>query len=74
MELQEFIEKFAEIIEVDNVEALTPQTDFKELDEWSSLSAMMIIAFLDEEFNKQINATTIRSCSTILDLYNFAVS
>lgn len=74
MEIQEFIGKFAEAIEVENVEALTAETDFKELEEWSSLSVMLIIAFYDEEFDKQIGDTDIKKCSTIQDLYNLAIA
>lgn len=50
MELQEFIEKFAEAIEVENIEVLTGNSKFRELDEWSSLSIMLLIAFYDENF------------------------
>lgn len=74
MEIQEFIEKFAEAIEVENVEALTAETDFKELEEWSSLSVMLIIAFYDEEFDKQIGDSDIKKCSTIQDLYHLATA
>lgn len=69
MNLQEFIEKFAEAIEIEEVENLSGETLFRELDEWSSLSVMLLIAFYDEEFEKEINYNDIRSCITIEDLY-----
>ena len=72
MEIKEFIEKFAEAIEVENVDALTAETKFRELEEWSSLSVMLIIAFFDEEFDKQVSDTMIRQAVTIQDLYNIA--
>lgn len=72
MEIKEFIEKFADAIEVENVEELTAETEFKELDEWSSLSVMLLIAFFDEEFEKQIGDKDVRSCTTLQDLYNLA--
>ena len=50
MDLKEFIEKFAEVIEVEDVESLNGDTDFRDLDEWSSLSVMLLVAFFDEEF------------------------
>ena len=74
MEIQEFIEKFAEAIEVDNVEALTAETEFKELEEWSSLSVMLLIAFYDEEFEKEITQNQIKEATTIQDLYNLATA
>jgi acyl carrier protein len=72
MEIKEFIEKFASAIEVENVEALTADTKFHDLDEWSSLSVMCAIAFFDEEFGKEITDDEIKSCVTIRDLYEIA--
>lgn len=72
MDIQTFITKFAKAIEVEDVEALTPETEFHDLDEWSSISVMLLIAFYDEEFDKQIDETTIRESNTIQDLYNIA--
>jgi len=74
MEIKEFIEKFAEAIEVDNVEALTAETEFRELEEWSSLSVMLLIAFYDEEFGKELTQAQIKSANTLQDLYNIAIA
>lgn len=74
MEIKEFIEKFAEAIEVEDVTALTPETDFHDLDEWSSISVMLLIAFFDEEFGKEITNAAIKEADTILDLYNIATA
>lgn len=74
MEIKEFIEKFAEAIEVENVEALTAETEFRELDEWSSLSVMLLIAFYDEEFEKELTQDQIKKSNTLQDLYNIAIA
>lgn len=74
MEINEFIEKFAEAIEVENAEDLTAETEFHDLEEWSSLSVMLVIAFFDEEFDKQIGDKEIRLAVTIQDLYNIATA
>ena len=74
MEISEFIEKLAEAIEIEDVEALTPETVFKDLEEWSSLSVMLIIAFFDEEFEKQIEEKDIHAAETINDLYLLAIA
>ena len=68
--LKEFIVKFAESIEVENAEALTPETNFRDLDEWSSISVLLTIAFLDDEYDKQVSNTDIKEAKTIQDLYN----
>ncbi len=72
MEIKEFIEKFAEAIEVENAETLTAETNFKELEEWSSLAGLLLIAFFDEEFDKQIGDSDIKPISTIGELYQLA--
>ena len=74
MDIKEFIKSFAEAIEVEDVEALTPETEFHDLDEWSSISVILVIAFLDEEFDKQVDNIAIREADTIQDLYNLATA
>ena len=73
MDLKEFIEKFAEVIEVEDVESLNGDTDFRDLDEWSSLSVMLLVAFFDEEFEKELGDSAIKECSTSEDLYKIAI-
>ena len=74
MEISEFIEKFAEAIDVDDASSLTPDMDFREIDEWSSISVMLLIAYYEDEFDKQIFSSDIRACKTINDLYALATS
>lgn len=72
MDIKSFINSFAEVLEVENVEALTPETEFHDLDEWSSLSVIIVITFLDEKFDKQVDNVAIRKAETIQDLYDLA--
>ncbi len=74
MDIQVFIEKFGEAIEVENVDKLTPETDFHSLDGWSSISVMLTIAFFDEEFGKEISGADLKSMKTIQDVYDFAMN
>ena len=70
MNIQEFISKFAEMLEIEDVDSLTPETEFRDLDEWSSISVMEFIAMADEAYGKQIGDVHIKPCQTIQDLYN----
>lgn len=72
MEIKEFIEKFAEAVEIENVENLNAETDFRQLNEWSSLAALSVIAMYDEEFDKTVNGNMLRECKTIGDLAKLA--
>lgn len=69
MEINEFIEKFAEIFDDTDASTLTPQTNFRELDEWSSLSALGVIALADEEFDVEISGAEMKKANTIKELY-----
>lgn len=70
MEIKEFIEKFAEIFDDTDVAILRPETNFRELDEWSSLSALGVIALADEEFDVELTGNELRSVNTIQELYD----
>lgn len=69
MEIKEFIEKFAEVFDDTEASALTPQTKFRELGEWSSLSALGLIAMVDEEYEIELKGDDIRKAETINDLF-----
>lgn len=70
MNIKDFIEKFAEAIEIEDSSMITPETVFRELDEWDSLTYLSVIAFLDEEFDVQIENAEFKELITIQDLYN----
>lgn len=70
MEIKEFIEKFAEIFDDTDISELTPETKFKELEEWSSLSALGLIALADEEFEVELSANEMRKVNTIEEVFN----
>lgn len=74
MELNEFIEHFAEQFDETDITAFQAETKFKELDEWSSLLALSIIAMVDEEYDVRIKGDDIRSSITIKDLFDLVKS
>ena len=74
MDLNEFIEKFAEQFDETDSSEFTATTVYKDLDEWSSLMALSIIAMVDEEFDVTIGAKEIIGNSTIEDLYKTIVN
>mgnify|MGYP000159365427 FL=1 len=70
MEIKEFIENFAEQFDDTTVDVLSVETKFRELDEWSSLIALSVIAMVDEVYGITINGEDIRNSQTIGDLFN----
>jgi len=74
MELQNFINNFASQFEETEANIFTAQTKFKDLEEWSSLIALSLIAMVDEEYEVKIKGDDIRNSTTIEDLYNVVKS
>ena len=70
MEIKEFIENFASQFDDTPVEEFKPETVFHELDEYTSLIALSIIAMVDEEYGVTLNANEMSSAVTIEDLFN----
>lgn len=70
MDLKEFIENFADQFDDTDPSEIKADTVFKELDEWSSLVALSVIAMVDEEYDVTIKGDDIRSSETVEDLFN----
>lgn len=70
MELQGFINNFAEQFDDIDASALNGSTIFKDLEEWNSLVALSVIAMVDEEYDVTLKGNDINSANTIEDLYN----
>ena len=70
MEIEKFIENFAAQFEETDAEAFAPEIKFREIDEWSSLTALSIIAMVDEEYHVKLTGDDIRASKTIEDVYN----
>ena len=74
MELEKFIENIASQFDETDASIFQAATKFKELDEWSSLIALSVIAMIDEEYEVKIKGDDIRNSSTIEDLYEVVKS
>lgn len=74
MNLEEFIQNFAEQFDDTDASEFKADTVFHELDEYSSLIALSIIAMIDEEYDVSIKGDDMKSAVTIEDLYNIVKS
>ena len=69
MDIKQFISNFADQFDETELSDFTAETNFKDLEEWSSLTALSIIAMVDEEYDVLLKGDDIRSASTIADLF-----
>lgn len=74
MELKQFIAHFAAQFDDTESDEFKAETIFKDLEEWSSLTALSIIAMVDEEYEIDIKGDDIRNSQTIEDLFNLIKS
>ena len=70
MELNKFIANFAEQFDDTDASEITATTVFHDLDEYSSLIALSIIAMVDEEYDITIKGDEIRNSETVEELFN----
>ena len=69
-----FLDHFREQFEDTVPEDIELSTVYKDLDEWSSLLVMSIIAMVKMEYGKTVTGSEIRHCNTVEDLYNTIVA
>jgi acyl carrier protein len=74
MEIKTFIKNFAALYDTIDLSKITAKTKFRNLEGWSSLIALSIIAMVDEEYDVKIKGDDIRNSSTINDLYEIVKS
>lgn len=70
MEIQEFVQNFAAQFDETDASVFTPETRFRDLEEWSSLIGLSIIAMVDEEYDVTLKGDDIKGANTIQDLFN----
>lgn len=74
MDLNSFVTLFAEQFDYTDIEVFKPETVFRDLDEWSSLMALSIIAMVDEEYSVTLAGNDMKAAITIEDLFNIVRS
>lgn len=74
MELQKFIAQFADQFDDTDASEIQADTRFHELDEWSSLVGMSIIALAKVQYGKAITGKEIKGCVTVKDVFDLISS
>ena len=70
MEIETFVQNFANQFDDTPVECFKPETRFRDLDEYSSIIALSVIAMIDEEYGVAINSMEMLSAATIEELFH----
>lgn len=67
--LEEFVALFAEQFDETDPSEITATTVFHDLDEWSSLIGLSVVAMVDEEFEVALKGDDVKNSVTVEDLY-----
>lgn len=67
--MEEFIENFYGILDDTEKNEINQNTDYKSLEEWDSMTSLLLVAMVDEKYGKQIKGEDIKECLTLENLY-----
>jgi acyl carrier protein len=74
MELNQFIKNFANQFDDTDISELTPETDYRNLEEWSSLIALAVLNMIGKKYDVSLKHEEMRTTNTIQELYNLVNS
>lgn len=71
MTVEEFVKKVQNELQDTPAELVSPETNYKDLDEWGSLTSLSLISMIEEEYDKLITGSDIRKCNSVKELWEF---
>jgi acyl carrier protein len=69
MEEEKFLEQFIAQFD-DEPTGVTIDTDFRDIDDWDSLTALGVISMIDDEYNVKLSGEELKSSKSIRDIFN----
>jgi len=74
MEIQEFVEKFAEQYYDTPAEMFKPDTEFRQFEEWSSMTGLCILSMIKDEFGFFLSPDDFKKCKTIQEVFDACIN
>lgn len=74
MEMQEFIKNFGNQFDDTDVSEFTPETKFRELEEWSSLNALAVLNMIGKKYGIILKPDEMKTANTIQGLFDLVNS
>ena len=74
MTLEEFVEKVQGELPDTPAEQITAETNYKELEEWGSLTSLSLISMIEEEYDKLITGADVRARNSVKELWEYVES
>lgn len=74
MDIKEFINDFADQFDETELEEFKPETEYRELDEWSSLVGLAILNMIQKKYGVKLTNSEIKETKTIQELFDLVAS
>lgn len=74
MEINDFVKNFTEQLDDTDLTTISADTNFRDIEEWDSLTSLSVIAMVDDEYSVKLTGEDFRNSKTIMDLYNIVKS
>jgi acyl carrier protein len=69
MEQEKFLEQFISQFDTEPT-GVTMDTDFRDIDDWDSLTALGVISMIDDEYNVKLSGEELKSSNSVRDIFN----
>jgi len=74
MDANEFVKNFAAQFDDTDASEFTPETRFRELDEWSSLNALAILNMIGKKYSVVLKPEEMKPTNTVQELFDLVQS
>lgn len=74
MDIKEFINDFADQFDETELEEFKAETEYRELDEWSSLVGLAILNMIEKKYGVKLSNSEIKETRTIQELFDMVSS
>lgn len=70
MEINDFIKKFADQFDDTDASEITVDTNFRDLDEWSSMTGLSVLNMCDNEYGVSLTFDELKQAVTVKNLFD----
>ena len=70
MNINDFIKKFAEQFFDTPSELIQADTEFRQFDEWSSMTGLCILSMIKDEYGFFLEPNVFKQCKTVQDVFD----
>lgn len=72
--MDDFIKNFANQFDDTDLSEFKPDTKFRDLEEWSSLTGLAIMNMIEKKYGVKLTVLELRKANTIEELYHVVVN